>query len=68
MWQGLENIFNVILSMLGLQLVKETFSGSFRGQKLRNVIGIIGITISDQLQNVSPFPQVGILLAKVYLG
>jgi hypothetical protein len=47
--------------MLVLQLVKETFSESFRGHNLWNVIGIIGLTISDQLQNVSSLPQVVIL-------
>ena len=39
--------------MLSKQIVKETFCESFRGHKLRNVIGIIGLTIYDQLQNVS---------------
>ncbi len=48
--------------MLVLQLVKETFSESVRGHNLRSVIGIIGLTISDQLQNVSSLPQVMIVL------
>ena len=51
--------------MLVLQLEKETFSESFGGHTLRNVIGIIGLTISDQLQNVSPFPKVMIVLGMV---
>ena len=51
--------------MLSKQIVKETFSESFRGHNLWNVIGVIGLTISDQLQNVSPFPKVVIMLGKV---
>ncbi len=51
--------------MLSKQIVKETFCESFRRHNLRNVIGIIGLTISDQLQIVSPFPQVMIFLGKV---
>jgi hypothetical protein len=47
--------------MLSKKIVKETFSECFRWHNLRNVMGIIGLTISDQLQNVSSFPQVVIL-------
>jgi hypothetical protein len=51
--------------MLFKQLLKETFSESFGRHNLRNVIWIIGLTISDQLQNVSSFPQVVIMLGWV---
>jgi hypothetical protein len=47
--------------MLVKQLVKE----SLGWHNLQNVIWIIGLTISDQLQNVSHFPKVVIMLGWV---